>query len=131
MLKKTVLRRQYLSKFDTLYPKTTYKKGSKKSGGLLRASWTATQYLDCFSQEKSGQLLRRQLNCSPTDKKEKQKSHRFAFLKISFADTHLAHLLLPHFIFMEWQKQKSQILHNAQKLLFNFKPIKYENDFIF
>jgi len=32
----------------------------------------------------SGQLFRRQLNCSPTDKKEKQKSPRFAFLKISF-----------------------------------------------
>jgi hypothetical protein len=40
------------------------------------------------------------------DRKEKKKVQRFAFFKISFADTHLAHLLLPHFIFNGMTKAK-------------------------
>jgi hypothetical protein len=108
-------------KFETLRKQTTYKKDSKKSGGQVRTSWTAAQHRDSFlktAKQFSGQFLHRQLNCSPTEKKENKKSPRFAFLKISFADTHLAHLLLPLYIFlMEWQKQKSQILpthHNIE-----------------
>lgn len=40
MLKKTVLRRQYLSKFDTLCNQTTYKKGQQKKRG------TASRFVD-------------------------------------------------------------------------------------
>lgn len=88
MLKKSVLRRQFRSNFDTLCNQTTYKKDSKKSGGLLRTSRTATQYLD------SGQLLRRQLNCSPTDKKE-NKNPTLRIFENFFCSAHLAHLPLP------------------------------------
>jgi len=54
--------------------KTTYKKDSQKSGGLVRTSWTAAQHLDSVlktAKQFSQQFLRRQLYCSPTDKKEK------------------------------------------------------------
>ncbi|MBI4930003.1 MAG: hypothetical protein HY841_04510 [Bacteroidetes bacterium] len=99
MLKKTVLRRQYLSKFDNLFKQTTYKKDSKKSDGLLRTSWTATQYLDCFSR------LRGQLDCSPTDKKENT-NPRFAFLKISYQPTASTFAFTPFLFFYGMGKSK-------------------------
>lgn len=45
-------------------------------------------------------------NCSPKDKKEK--FPHFAFLKISFADTHLAHLLFADFNFYIAELQKAK-----------------------
>jgi hypothetical protein len=56
--------------FDNLCNKITYNQDSQKSGGLFRTSWTASQYPDHFA---GGLVLRRQLNCSPTDKKRKTK----------------------------------------------------------
>ena len=53
-------------------------------------------------------------NCSPKEKKEKLPC--FAFLKISFADTHLAHLLLPIFILNGMAKAKEPNYPNAQKI---------------
>lgn len=49
------------------------------------------------------------------DKKESKKIPRFAFLKISFADTHLAHLLLFNFyFFLGRAKAKEPNFSNAK-----------------
>ena len=88
---------------------TTYQTDRQKIGGQLRTSRTATQYFDHFSHAGklfSQQLLRRQRNCSQTDKKENKIFPRFTFLKISLSNIHLAHLLLPHFIFSGLAKAK-------------------------
>ena len=72
-----------------------------------RDSFLQTDRLFC-----TGTVTQQLDNCSPKDRKEKL--HRFAFLKISFADTHFAHLLLPNFyLFCRVAKAKEPNLANT------------------
>jgi len=101
-----------------LSKQTTYKKDNKKSGGLLRTSWTATHYLDRFSRLR-GQLSGK-LTTDRQKRKEKSLASHFCPDKNRDADTQLAHCLLPLFIFlMEWQKAKSQLFASPKKKKIN------------
>lgn len=113
MLRKSVLRRQYLRKFDTMCKQTTYNKDRQKSGELLLTSGTASQYPD---NSASRPFLRRQLNCTPTEKKENKKSPLRIFENFLLA--HWAHLTLPPTAQTNrrGQSQKSPIiLHTIKK----------------
>lgn len=81
----------------------------KNDSNALTNHYTDTDRNSYFQTDRlfcTGTVMQQLDNCSPKDKKEK--FPRFAFLKISLATAHLAHLLFAELLLLKAERQKAK-----------------------